>query len=47
MFAFRYDAMPKLTPPEDKSITTLYIGNVGEDFMDDDLRLFAETFQSK
>lgn len=30
--------MPTLTPPEDKSITTLYIGNTGEFMTETDLR---------
>ncbi|XKL67146.1 hypothetical protein PGB90_010566 [Kerria lacca] len=34
----RASAMPKLEPPEDKSITTLYIGNVPVFITDDDLR---------
>ncbi|XKL67166.1 hypothetical protein PGB90_010586 [Kerria lacca] len=34
----RASAMPKLEPPEDKSITTLYIGNVPAFITDDDLR---------
>lgn len=27
----RAKAMPKLTPPEDITVTTLYIGNLGQD----------------
>lgn len=27
----RAKAMPKLTPPEDASVTTLYLGNLGKD----------------
>jgi pre-mRNA-splicing factor RBM22/SLT11 len=27
----RAKAMPKLTPPEDPSITTLFLGNLGRD----------------
>jgi len=34
----RASAMPVLTPPEDKSITTLYIGNIGEFMTEQDLR---------
>ena len=34
----RYSTMPEITPPEDKSITTLYIGNVGDDITEKDLR---------
>ncbi len=36
----RAKAMPVLKPPEDKTITTLYVGNLGEDgYIDDkDLR---------
>ncbi|CAL8139338.1 unnamed protein product [Orchesella dallaii] len=34
----RASAMPVLTPPEDKSITTLYVGNLGEFMSESDLR---------
>lgn len=34
----RANAMPTLTTPEDKSITTLYIGNIGEFMTEQDLR---------
>ncbi len=34
----KYQAMPKLTPPEDRTITTLYIGGVSEDITEKDLR---------
>ena len=34
----RYDSMPKLDPPEDRSVTTLYIGNITEDVTEADLR---------
>lgn len=34
----KYRAMPKLTPPEDRTITTLYIGGVSEDISESDLR---------
>jgi len=34
----RASAMPVLTPPEDKSITTLYIGNLGEFMTEQDLK---------
>ncbi len=34
----RASAMPVLTPPEDKSITTLYVGNLGEFMTEQDLR---------
>lgn len=34
----RASAMPKLDSPEDKSITTLYIGNLGERITEKDLR---------
>ncbi|OXA63285.1 pre-mRNA-splicing factor RBM22 [Folsomia candida] len=34
----RATALPTLTPPEDKSITTLYIGNTGEFMTEQDLR---------
>lgn len=33
----KYSAMPKLTPPEDRTITTLYIGGVSEDITEKDL----------
>lgn len=39
----RYSAMPKITPPEDKSITTLYIGNIGDDITEKDIRLACLT----
>lgn len=34
----RAAAMPKLEPPEDMSITTLYVGNLGEKLTEKDLR---------
>jgi hypothetical protein len=34
----RYTAMPKLEPPEDKTITTLYVGNLGDNIEETDLR---------
>ena len=34
----RYTDMPKLTLPEDKTITTLYIGNLGEKVGEKELR---------
>ncbi|KAJ1522369.1 hypothetical protein ONE63_002659 [Megalurothrips usitatus] len=34
----RADQMPKLEPPEDRSITTLYIGNLGEKLGEKELR---------
>lgn len=34
----RADSMPKLEPPEDRSITTLYIGNLGEKLGEKELR---------
>ena len=34
----RYDSMPKLEPPEDKNITTLYVGNLGEKIGEKELR---------
>ncbi|KAJ9589716.1 hypothetical protein L9F63_017088, partial [Diploptera punctata] len=34
----RASAMPKLEPPEDKSITTLYIGNLGDKLTEKELR---------
>lgn len=34
----RAAAMPKLEPPEDKTITTLYIGNLGEKITEKDLK---------
>lgn len=40
----RASAMPVLTPPEDKSITTLYIGNLGEFIGEADIRDFFYQF---
>ncbi len=34
----RAAAMPKLEPPEDKNVTTLYIGNLSDRVTEDDLR---------
>ncbi|XP_052471584.1 pre-mRNA-splicing factor RBM22 [Carassius gibelio] len=34
----RVSSMPRLDPPEDKSITTLYIGGLGENVTDSELR---------
>lgn len=34
----RASAMPKLEPPEDKSITTLYVGNLGDRIGEKELR---------
>lgn len=34
----RASTMPKLEPPEDKTITTLYVGNLGDKLTEDDLR---------
>ena len=34
----RAEAMPQLDPPEDKSITTLYVGNLGEKIGEKELR---------
>ena len=34
----RYSTMPKLEPPEDRSISTLYVGNLGEKITEQDLR---------
>ncbi|XP_035669646.1 pre-mRNA-splicing factor RBM22-like [Branchiostoma floridae] len=34
----RYDNMPSLKPPEDRSITTLYIGGLGDKITEQDLR---------
>jgi pre-mRNA-splicing factor RBM22/SLT11 len=31
-------AMPKLEPPEDKSITTHYVGNLGDKLTEKELR---------
>lgn len=33
----RYSQMPKISPPEDKSITTLYVGNVSDDITEKDI----------
>lgn len=39
----RFDNLPKLEPPEDRNVTTLYIGNVTDDITDPDLRfVFVE-----
>ncbi|BHF68573.1 RNA binding motif protein 22 [Sparganum proliferum] len=34
----KYSSMPKLTPPEDRTITTLYIGGIPEELTEKDLR---------
>ena len=34
----KYDSMPKLAPPEDRTITTLYVGNVVEGVTEAHLR---------
>ena len=34
----RYNQMPKIDPPEDKSITTLYVGNVTDDMTEKDIK---------
>ncbi len=34
----RYTSMPKLDVPEDKTVTTLYIGNLGEKVGETELR---------
>lgn len=34
----RYSEMPKLNLPEDKSITTIYVGNLGDQITESDLR---------
>ncbi|XP_063443944.1 pre-mRNA-splicing factor RBM22-like [Mytilus trossulus] len=34
----RYSDMPKLTPPDDKTITTLYVGNLGEKIEESELK---------
>lgn len=34
----RAAAMPALPPPEDKTVTTLYIGNLPENITEDELR---------
>jgi len=34
----RYASMPALDPPEDKSITTLYVGNLGDNVTEKDLK---------
>jgi len=38
----RAAAMPKLDPPEDKSITTLYIGNLGDILTEKQLRQYTQ-----
>jgi pre-mRNA-splicing factor RBM22/SLT11 len=40
----RASAMPALTSPEDKSITTLYVGNIGEFMSEKDLRDYFYQF---
>jgi len=40
----RASAMPVLAPPEDKSITTLYIGNLGEFMTEKDIRDYFYQF---
>ena len=34
----RYSQMPKIAPPEDKSITTLYVGNIGDDITENEIK---------
>lgn len=34
----RYGSMPKLEPPEDRNITTLYVGGLGEKVGEKELR---------
>ncbi|XP_067928788.1 pre-mRNA-splicing factor RBM22-like [Watersipora subatra] len=34
----RYSQMPSISPPDDKSITTLYVGNVTDDMTENDIR---------
>ncbi|KAK7506347.1 hypothetical protein BaRGS_00002459 [Batillaria attramentaria] len=34
----RYNSMPKLEPPEDKTVTTLYVGNLGDKVGEKELR---------
>ena len=34
----RYDAMPKLEPPEDRSVTTLYVGGIGDKMTQQELK---------
>ena len=34
----RYSAMPQLEPPEDRTITTLYVGNLGDKIGEQELR---------
>ncbi|ELT98008.1 hypothetical protein CAPTEDRAFT_123077 [Capitella teleta] len=41
----RYSTLPKLEPPEDKSVCTLYVGNLGEDeITETDLRNYFYQF---
>ena len=42
----RYSDMPALEPPEDRQITTLYVGNIGENTTEDELRYELEKFAS-
>ncbi|GFN91873.1 pre-mRNA-splicing factor rbm22 [Plakobranchus ocellatus] len=34
----RYSSLPKLEPPEDRTVTTLYVGNLGDKVTEKDLR---------
>jgi len=34
----RYNSLPKLDVPEDRAVTTLYVGNLGGDITETDLR---------
>lgn len=37
--------MPKLEPPEDRTISTLYVGNLGEKITEQDLRWVTSSFK--
>lgn len=34
----RYNSMPKISPPQDRSITTLYVGGLSDEITEEDLR---------
>ena len=34
----RYNSMPKLDAPEDKAVTTIYVGNLGDSVTEADIR---------
>ncbi|KAH9496366.1 RNA binding motif protein 22 [Bulinus truncatus] len=40
----RYSSLPKLEPPEDRTVTTLYVGNLGDKVSEKDLRDYFYQF---